>query len=64
MKEAWDDVNGKELKIEDVQKGRTEEVGFMVKRRIWDVVDVRERWEKTVRTGKCNMGGHGQEDWR
>jgi hypothetical protein len=40
-------VNDKELKIEDVRKGRTDEVGFIVKRRIWDVVNVRECWERT-----------------
>ena len=47
--EAWDDVNGGELKIEDVRKGRSEEIGCMKGRRIWSVKDTGECWERTGR---------------
>ena len=47
MEWAWDDVHGKELKIEDVLAGRKEEVGYMQKRGIWSEVDVEECWRNT-----------------
>ena len=47
---AWDEVHGKELRMEDVRAGRAEEVGYMQKREIWSVKDVEECW---VKTGKA-----------
>ena len=41
--QAWDDVHGKEFKMEDVRAGRAEEIGYMKSRNIW------KRWiEKNV----------------
>ena len=50
---AWDDVRGGELKIEDVQKARREEVEYMERRGLWERVPVEECWR---RTGKAPIG--------
>jgi hypothetical protein len=44
---AWDDVDGGELRVKDVRKARKEELDYMVKKGIWDVVDESECWKKT-----------------
>ena len=44
---AWDDVHGKELRMEDVRAGRKEEISYMQKRGMWSVKDVGECWERT-----------------
>ena len=49
MEEAWDDVKGGKLKVEDVRKARKEEVSYMVKRGIWKLVPTAECWRKTGR---------------
>ena len=46
---AWDDVKHKQLDLQKVKEARKEEVDYMVKKGIWDVVD----WKECrVRTGK------------
>jgi hypothetical protein len=44
---AWDDVHGGELPIEEVKKGRKEEVGFMNRRKLWTLRPIKECFEKT-----------------
>jgi hypothetical protein len=50
---VFDDVNGGFLKLEDVRKGRAEEIGFMKNRRIWSEVQEEECWRVT---GKAPVG--------
>ena len=45
--QAWDDVHGKELKMEDVRAGRAEEIGYMKSRNIWREVDLEECFRVT-----------------
>ena len=47
LEEAWDDVKGGALKVEDVKGARKEEVGYMVKRRVWVEVPVGDCWRRT-----------------
>ena len=47
MEEAWDDVKGGSLSIEDVRKARIEEVAHMEKRGIWMLRLISVCWEKT-----------------
>ena len=47
--QAWDDVHGKELKMEDVRAGRAEEIGYMKSRNIWREVDLEECFRVTGR---------------
>ena len=49
VEEAWDDVKGGSLPVELVKEARSEEVGFMEKRGIWEV---RSREECLRVTGK------------
>ena len=44
---AWDDVRDKQLDVEKVREARSEEVGYMIGKGIWKVVDIMECWEKT-----------------
>ena len=53
LEEAWDDVKGGKLKIEDLRKARKEEVGYMTTRGIWEVVPVAMCWQNT---GKKPIG--------
>ena len=53
MEEAWDDVKGVRLEVEDVKKARREEVNYMMERGIWEVVPVEECWR---RIGKSPIG--------
>ena len=53
IEEAWDDVKGGKLRLEDLRKARKEEVGYMVNRGIWEVVPVSRCWAET---GKKPLG--------
>ena len=61
--EAWDDVNGGGLPINEVGLARKEELDFMKKRNIWGLAPTSECWEKTnkapvsVRWVDTNKGG-------
>jgi hypothetical protein len=49
LERAWDDLKGGELKMEEVNKARGEEVGYMIKRTIWRLTPTAECWRKTGR---------------
>ena len=63
MNEAWDDVNGGELPLEDVTATRKEEIEYMQGRGIWKLAPLTECWNKTgkdpvtVRWVDTNKGG-------
>jgi hypothetical protein len=68
--EAWDDVKGGGLKYGEVAEARREEIEFMMKRGIWEVIPIRECWEKTgkaptgVRWVDTNKGDEERTDVR
>ena len=65
MQEAWDDVHGGELPIEDVKAARKDETNYMTNRKIWSEVPIGESLEKTgkgrvsVSWVDVNNGGAG-----
>ena len=65
MQEAWDDVNGGELRLGEVKKARGEEIGYMANREIWSQVPIGMSWELTrkgptsVRWVDVNKAGEG-----
>jgi len=52
--EAFDDVSGEKMSVEDVQKARHEEIDFIESKGIWERVPVKRCWEKT---GKAPNSG-------
>ena len=55
---SWGD-----LPLEMVKEARSEEVGFMEQRNIWEVRPVEECWEKTgKRPSVSSVGGYEQRD--
>ena len=61
--EAWDDVKGGELPMEEVRVARKEEVTYMEQRQILGLSPIQECWDKTgkapvsVRWVDTNKGG-------
>ena len=47
--EAWDDVTGKALKPDLVREARADEIGYVDKMRVYDVVSVGDCWRMTGR---------------
>ena len=70
LEEAWDDVKGGRLKMEDLRRARKEEVGYMTTRGIWKVVPVAMCWQNTgekpigVRWVDINKGSEEVPDVR
>ena len=48
--DAWDDVSGENLPIEDVRRSRKEEVVFMNQRRVWEYRLLGECWRTTAKS--------------
>ena len=44
---AWDDVKSGELNVDDVKMARADEIGYMERRGIWEVVPISECWRQT-----------------
>ena len=67
--EAWDDVKGGELPIEEVRVARKAEVTYMDQREIWGFSPIRECWDETgkapvsVRWVDINKGGDTAAEW-
>ena len=43
----WDDVNGKVLDTEGVKKARQDEIEFVKKMKLYDVISIKECYDKT-----------------
>jgi hypothetical protein len=69
-REAWDDVRGGSLKYNGVVEARREEIGYMVKRGIWELRPIAECWERAgkgptgVRWVDTNKGTEVESDVR
>ena len=67
--EAWDDVKGGDLPIEEVREARKEEVDYMENRKLWSLKPLKDCWDKTGRDPvsmkwvDTNKGDDHSEDW-
>ncbi len=44
---AWDAVKNKQLDVEKEREARAKEVGYVIRKGIWEEVDITECWSKT-----------------